>query len=436
MSQTNSSKCLLEMYLDFLEDTEPPQQFHRWAFLSCIGAQLSRNIYFTHGHQIIYPNMYVMLVGAPATRKSTSIKISRKIIEDAGYTQFSFGKSSKQKFLLDWGGGHLGTGASKEATMDAMLDAPLNAITGNINRTATDIISDCFIAQDEFIDFIGQGNFEFISLLTTLWDNLDKYDERLKNSESVRIPNPTLSILGGITPSSLAMALPAEANGSGFLSRILLVYSEPSGKKIAFPSPPDDRARKIFVSSLAKLRSLEGECKLSPDSRDLLTKIYHTWENVSDVKLEYYAGRRLTHLMKLCMICAALRHSLEISPDDIIKANTLLTYTEAGMSTALQYFGTAKNLESSTKVLDYINKAGHPVSLREVFTASRTYFDKLADLMLVCNNLMESGKIQFKDGLIYPLQHQLLDMGDLTDFKRYIREYKGGKKVDRIQIVD
>lgn len=422
-------KCLLEQYLDFLADTEPPQQFHRWAFLSCMGAQLSRNIYITHGHQRIYPNMYVMLVGAPATRKSTSIKIAKKLIEDAGYTNFAFSKSSKQKFLLDWSDGYIGgVGA---LSMEAALDMPLAEVS-NINGEQ---ISDCFIAQDEFIDFIGQGNFEFISLLTTLWDNPDKYDERFKNSNSVSIPNPTLSILGGITPSSLAMALPAEANGSGFLSRLLLVYSEPSGKKIAFPSPPDEASRLRFINSLTKVRQLRGECGLSLEARELLTRIYHSWENHLDVKLEYYAGRRLTHLLKLCMICAALRHSLDITAEDVIKANSLLFFTETGMSTALQYIGSAKNLEATSKALDYITRSDKPLSLRDLFIGTRTYFEKLSDLMVVINNLVEAGKVKIADAHIYPIKARVNDVDGCTDLNKYIREYKG-ELHERVRLVD
>lgn len=427
-----ATPCLLEQYLDFLADTEPPQQFHRWAFLSCIGAQLSRNIYITHGHQRIYPNMYVMLVGAPATRKSTSIKIAKKLIEDAGYTNFAFSKSSKQKFLLDWSDGYIGS--SGALTLEDALDIPINTVVGELT-SKSEFVSDCFIAQDEFIDFIGQGNFEFISLLTTLWDNPEKYDERFKNSNSVSIPNPTLSILGGITPSSLAMALPAEANGSGFLSRLLLVYSEPSGKKIAFPSPPDEASRLRFVNSLAKVRQLRGECRLSMESKELLTRIYHSWENHLDVKLEYYAGRRLTHLLKLCMICAALRHSLDITAEDVIKANSLLFFTETGMSTALQYIGSAKNLEATSKALDYITRSDKPLSLRDLFIGTRTYFEKLSDLMVVLNNLVEAGKVRVESAHIYPIRARVNDVDGCTNLSKYIREYKG-ELHERVRLVD
>lgn len=428
--EAKEDKCLIEMYLDFLEDTEPPEQFHRWSFISCIATQLGRNVYFTHGHSKIYPNMYTMLVGAPATRKSTSIKIAKKILEDAGFNRFSFSKSSKQKFLLDWSDGALGTSTGAPPSVADMLDAPVTGLGEEL------LANECFIAQDEFIDFIGQGNFDFITLLTTLWDNPERYDERFKNSNPVSILTPTLNVLGGITTQSIAMALPQEANGSGFLSRLILVYSNPSGKSITFPKTPREEHRQVFISRLQDIRKLRGEAQIDSEGRALLTKIYTGWRNELDVKLEYYAGRRLTHLLKLCLVCAALRNSLEITCEDIIKANTILHFTECSMSNALQMIGTARNLEAMTKVFDFIARHNSPVRVTDVYKNTVTYFEKLSDLMQVLNNLQEAKRIHLKDGMLHASNTKISDLGDTTNLYKYIREYKGSAVHDSIQLLD
>src|SRR5712664_3382569 len=93
---------LIESYLDFYEDTEPPTIFNRWCIIAGIGAILGRQCWVQHGHIKIYPNQYVMLVGESGTRKSTAIKhFMVPLLVDSGYKKFAAKKTSKEKFLED-----------------------------------------------------------------------------------------------------------------------------------------------------------------------------------------------------------------------------------------------------------------------------------------------------------------------------------------------
>lgn len=423
-----SSAQTISAYLSFLNDTESPEQFHRWAFLSAVAARLGRRVFLRHGHNLIYPNMYVMLVGAPATRKSSSIKIPKELLADSGYSSFAFTKSSKQKFLIDWANGSIATGG-KEFDMAAALDTPIPEAA--VAKDPLHASSDCFIAIDEFIDFIGIGDFNFLSLLTTLWDNPARYDERLKNSESVSIPNPTLSILGGITPTSLALALPSDANGSGFLSRIILVYSEPTNRRIAFPRIPTEEERKVFVETLDGLQYFQGECTLSEAARKRLTDIYDSWENKLDIKLEFYAGRRFTHLLKLCLVLTSLEGNLEIQEATVIQANSILHFTEFSMAQALQEFGAARNLEATNKVLRALLQAGGSISPHELFQKTHTFFEKHHDFNLVVQNLINAKKIMIdmETNMLKAINLHAQDLANRhTDLAAYIPEHARAQK--------
>ena len=85
-------------YLSYSSDTEVPINFHRWAIISALGAFLGRQYYFQHGAFSIHPNMYTMLIGSPGTRKSTAIKLVKKLLNDAGYETIAADKTSKEKF--------------------------------------------------------------------------------------------------------------------------------------------------------------------------------------------------------------------------------------------------------------------------------------------------------------------------------------------------
>ena len=91
----------ISSYLQYTAKTECPTFFHRWTAISCLSAWLGRQIHFHLGHFTIYPNMYIMLIGNPGTRKSSAIKIGSKLLRQAGYTTFAARKTRQEKFLLD-----------------------------------------------------------------------------------------------------------------------------------------------------------------------------------------------------------------------------------------------------------------------------------------------------------------------------------------------
>ena len=85
---------LFDMYFKYVEGTEPPAVFHRWAIIGAVGAMLGRQVWFPFGSSRLFPNKYIMFVGDPGTRKSTAIKRATKLISLAGYDKFSGQKSS------------------------------------------------------------------------------------------------------------------------------------------------------------------------------------------------------------------------------------------------------------------------------------------------------------------------------------------------------
>src|SRR5205814_9631083 len=83
-----------------LKATEPPYVYRRWSLLSGVATLLGRQCWVQFGVDQIFPNMYVMLVGNPGTRKSTAIKGIVKVLAATGFTAFSADKTNKQKFVM------------------------------------------------------------------------------------------------------------------------------------------------------------------------------------------------------------------------------------------------------------------------------------------------------------------------------------------------
>lgn len=407
---------ILHEYLKFTEDNECPTQYHRWSFLSAVGAALSRNVTFPFGHGFIAPNMYVMLIGATGARKSTAINISRGLLKDAGYLAFTPNKSTKPKFLMDMVDGFENyADVPTFQLIDRALEEPMNGAKSR---------RDAYICNDEMVDFLGPANYDFLTTLTTLWDCLPSYTDRIKNTQSVSITEPTVSLLGGATPVNLHKILPIELQGHGFLSRTVFVFSEPTGKRITFPTPPDEAKRKTYVDFFRKVRRLKGTATLTAEAHDAIDTIYKRWENRLDIRFDDYASRRLVHLIKLCMICAATRLSIEISLEDVVMANTVLLYTEATMPRALGEFGMARNSHVTQKVLQVLARKKAPMEHNELLKEIASDIEKSTDFLNILQILRSSKKIIVEDAYISLAPIKYLNFGNLVDYQKYIEEYK------------
>lgn len=409
-------------YLHYTSDAEPPAVFQRWCAIAGIGALLGRQFYFQHGFKSIYPNIYCMLIGSPGTRKSTSIKLMRSFLTQSGYNTIAAEKSTKEKFLLDLAG----EGASDGMSPDDILDRNL---FGNGDDKPD---SEMFIMADEFNDFFGNGNIEFISLLGTLWDFNGTYRNRIKNGKSVDINNPTVSILGGNTPTGFSLAFPSDILGQGFFSRILLIHGEPNGKRIPFPPEPDRDSTARIVENLRLIKSsVFGPAQLTGTAKRLLSEIYICDPKVDDVRFASYSNRRFDHLLKLCLIVAANRLSSEIAEHDVVYANTILSHAEQYMPRALGEFGKAKNSDVTHKVLEIIYRGPGVVKMKDIWCEVYTDLEKMAQLQDILIALQQAGKIQTvpESGGFIPHRKALVEgKQGMVDFSLLTDEERSMKK--------
>lgn len=417
----------LRQYLSYVGETEAPIFYHRWSAISMVGAYLGRQYSFSLGHFELYTNMYIMLIGEPGTRKSTAIKIAKKIITAAGFDKISGDKTSKEKFMLDLAGIEDGSlennnGYKKKGkSLEELLDE-------NLGFNSEEIGEDCemYIACDEFNDFIGIGNLEFISLLGNMWDYNGVFKNRIKTGKSVSILNPTVSILGGNTSTSFANAFPPDTLGQGFFSRLLLIYGEETGKKITFPVMPTAEATNKIISALQRIKmTVKGKAELSEDAKILLEKIYVNGKKMDDVRFASYSNRRFTHLLKLCLIISACDYSSTIEHCHVIEANTILTHTESLMPKALGQFGRARNSDVTHKIMSILNNSNRAMSLKELWAFCISDMDKVDDLANQLRNLMTAdmifvveGKYLAKAKRVQEVDSDTVDYNYLTDEER------------------
>lgn len=368
-----------EKYFEYVGKTEAPMIYHRWTAISCLGALLGRQVYIPFGHGVIYPNQYIMLMGSPGTRKGTAMNIGAKLLRAAGYSRFCPDRLSKERFLMEM----------KPYNANELLpDADLELLT-------VDAPSEVYVVAEEFTDFVGQGGMEFMTMLTKLWDNMPQYEHPKIHGKSIVVDKPTISIYGGNTVQGLALAIPPEALGNGFMSRVIFVFSEPTGTKITFPPPINKELREELVEHFKNIREeFKGELDYNKEARKTLDRIYKECVEVDDIRFKHYATRRFIHLLKLCTILSASKMQMVVDTQTVIEANTVLSMTERRMPKALGEFGKSKYSEVSNNILDILHKAIHPLTVNELYKKVGKDLTKITELSDIMKGLIYADKVQ------------------------------------------
>ncbi len=313
-------------------------------------------------------------------------------MQGAGYDTIAADKSTKEKFLVDLDGTHGDTTSadSKSGGMDKKTAENLWGLDGGDDLEPRE----AFIMADEFNDFLGYSNIEFISLLGTLWDYEGVYENKTKHGKTVRIPEPTISILGGNTQQNFAMAFPPEILGQGFLSRLLLIHGEQSDRKITFPPPPDPKETELLIACFQRVQTeVRGKATISAGAEQVLDEAYQQWVDLEDVRFKHYSTRRFTQLLKLSLILAASRFSTTIAKSDVITANTILAAAEHRMPAALGEFGKGKNSDTAQIILELLQTSEKPLSAKEIWKVVSKDFNKLSDLGILLQGMVEAEKL-------------------------------------------
>jgi len=372
------SHAFFNNYFEFVGASESPTIFHRWVCISMVGSLLGRNVHIPFGHGKIYPNQYVLLTGGPGTRKGTAIGIGKKLLEKTGYDHFAPNKASKETF---W------------AIMAKSGEVDMDDMNGDIDMLFQSNVSEMYIAQDEFIDFLGLGADDLVTNLTNLWDNLDKFDNPKQTKQDIHKEKPTINILSGATPGGISECFGMLAMSGGFFSRMLFIYGGSTQRKIAFPEPPNRALEKDLVAALSRIRNLKGEMKLTPKAKAVLTGMYDSYPGIADRRFAYYGQRRFTHLLKLCTIITAMNESMIIDYDDVIFANTMLHLAEQRMPNALGEYGKARNSDVANMIMEVIKNAHAPINIKSIWKQVSTDLNRFSDLTEILNGMREAGKI-------------------------------------------
>lgn len=359
-------------YLQLMEETESPRPFHVWSLLSAVAALLGQNSELRLGAtHVVRPNMFVVLIGPPAIRKSTPIN---QVVDLMQGTTVNFGPS-------DTGGQRHGlmsalTGLRRSDSWSRMkrIDHPLS-----INMVQPRRSSDMALFSPELGRLWGTSNREMSDFFISLFD-AEGIDYETK-AGSTQIAKPLVTFLGATTPSSFASMLPENAATHGILSRIVFVYGDTVHKHV--PLPPDATPewldlRNSVASRLKWADRNRRDFVLDADARSAYSSLYQYRARLEDPRLESYQGRRgAAHLLKVAMCLAALRYDTCVIESDIRVAHELLCNVEPMMHKALESFGRNKAYQGRQIIIQFLrSKPGQRASISDVYAAASTEMNR------------------------------------------------------------
>jgi hypothetical protein len=334
----------LARYLEYTRNTEPPTPFHFFAAAVTVGAAMGRNVRFVKGSYNVYPNLSVIIVAPSGKCRKTSA------------CNIGIG------FYRKLGGVILADKTTPEALVEAFKD----------RAKAVGLIY-----APELAVFLGKQKYNegMIPMLTALFDCPDEWSSATIMRGEAKLEEVALSFLGASTIDWIQTAIPKDAFGGGFMSRLLFVVQEDTPRMFPIPPPLDERMKKDLQSELLFISKLKGDYVLTGEGREWYENWYRT-RNVGAGASRQYAGyfeRKPDHIMRLAMILAAARleEDLLITKADLSRANRILTWVEAWLPSTFDEFATTEQDDQARRLVRLLKNAGGQMKHSDLLRKSR-----------------------------------------------------------------
>lgn len=367
----------IDAYVEYTEHGEARENFRIWSAISTIAGCLQRKCYLNWGMLTYYPNMYIVLIGPPASRKGTAMTPALKIVREVGIRL-----------------------APNAITREALIrELAESAVNKEVLETSTVSHASLTVFSTEFTVFLGYKNIQLMSDLCTWYDCEDEFVYRTKHGGTDVVSGVFLNMIGATTPDLLQMSMPLEAVGAGLTSRIVFIFEPGPGEKKVFPYQ-DEELFRTLIRDLNRIRNMSGQFKVTRAFMDAYADWYlGTNQMVFDnPRFEGYCSRRATHILKLCQIASASRGDSKVITDkDLERALLLLTAAETRMERTFFGIGKSKLADITDKVLVYlaVNKIVTTSALLNVFYRDADHtilYDVLRTLQVMgCIELVREG---------------------------------------------
>ena len=311
----------LRDYISYTMWSEAPAPFHFFTGCSVLGAVVGRRAYFSKGYYRVYPNHQIILVAPTGKcRKTSALNLGVNLLRKLEDLNILADKTTPEALASEIASTNPGSGkllAQREA--EGVIYAPELAV---------------FLGKQKY-------NEGLITLLTALFDNPDKWQASTKGQGKIDLLNVCLSFMGASTPDWLITAIPQDAFGGGFMSRLLFVVQEDTPR--CFPIPKVVETPSKLIDWLKELRAMKPfEITFDNKATELHYSLWYAAgrkDIPEDEKMAGYHERKPDHLLRIAMVLALSEGKTVITTNHLIQGAKLLDYMEKQMLGTFKWLG-------------------------------------------------------------------------------------------------
>lgn len=367
-------------FLKFAEGSETPELYDLWSALATLSSIVSRRVWINQGYFTIYPNLYVVLVGAPGGRKTTSLSMAKDMLRELGDIPFA------------------ATAMTKEALCRYMANQCQKKFiipTNGKEKVYTPIT----LCLTELSHFLGPNSAHMIDFLTTIYDQ-EFYDAKTKNMGDDIIPGPYLTVLACSTPANITRYLKEDVISGGFSRRTLFAFELDDGEPVPIPeiTPEAQRAWDDCVRWARTLSGVCGEFSWSPQAlewyKKFYIKLFYSIKEKTDVMTRGYYKSKHIQLLKIAMLFALSEGTkLELTQEHLEVGEETLAKLEVNMNKVYEGMGRNELNAVAARMMETITMAGGELPEKKVLSIMYREADT-RELYGIMGHLVETGKLK------------------------------------------
>ena len=336
MSKRRCENWLLT-YRDYiLPRTDAPESYVFWSGIFTLSSVVRRRVWIPKkylGLWSCYPYLYVMFVGPPGARKTTTIDNGSRVLLD----QVDGIKSGPSVF-------------TKEAIIEKLqqsTDASMYLVIGEF--------SDIFqkAGKDR------NGIYEFF---TSMFDGSMNYEAATKSHGTAFLEKPCINFFSATTPGWITDNMPEGVITGGFASRVIFVYEDgPRLNKMFFDDvvgPFAELEKDLLLDLIHISKELAGEFSFSDEGLKAAkewSEKSHPQHLLKNDKLGGYLNRKKTHVAKLAQIHSiATKDELVITAEDWAFGVHAIETTEPGLEKIFTGVGKNRYTTEIDKIVAFV----------------------------------------------------------------------------------
>lgn len=362
-------------YLRFVTAQETPPSFHLVSLMALFSALIERRLLINRGYTI-RANIFCLILGPPAVRKTYGTRIVRQVFADAGLPIKAIGEN---------------------ATDEGVLKEMVRKEKKGESPTAT-------IIAEEFGVLVGKKQYQegLIQWLCRAYDGGELGNTR--SVDSYGVEDAFLTLLAGTTPKALK-EISESILGTGLASRMWIVSEKQKDKWVWRPKFPREERLALAEEFKEIAYPILEQAEILFDPGEEADAYMEEWymgphreftEKETDEKNESWAGRRHDHAMR----AAVLLHLLDgggteqLTVEAAQRGIDFIEAMEPGMFEAYGMLGASEWGVIREKVQRMIEKKGEDgIQMRHLQAAVSKWVKTPGEEARAILSLLQSGDV-------------------------------------------